>query len=147
MVQSVVVEGVEPCMQKIAQVSHTLPICLSLRFPTVSQDRYVPFHSARIASCGAAQRDPRKGPIYHKMVTALLRGTEGAAGGTATAAASAELTVGDLVTPPPTQLFRVDVDFDLQVRCWVALGKGELDLGNACNLIKINIQGSNGSGT
>lgn len=95
-----------------------------------TQDRYVPFHCARITTCVAAQRDARKGPIYHEMVAALLRGTEGAAGGTAAAAAPAEPTaVGDLVPLPPTQLFRVDVDFDLQVRRWVALGRGEVECG------------------
>ncbi|MEW5300024.1 MAG: hypothetical protein WDW36_002987 [Sanguina aurantia] len=101
----------------IYKLAHEVPLSAFRVVVLVSsaQDRYVPFHCARIATCVAAQRDARRGPIYHEMVAALLRGTEGAAGGTAAAAAPAEPTaVGDLVPLPPTQLFRVDVDFDLQ---------------------------------
>lgn len=87
------------------------------------QDRYVPFHSARISTCESAQRDTRKGPIYHEMVTALLQGTEGSERGSVTAS-NLSVALPDLNggAPPPTQLFRVDVDFDLQVSAIVRGG-------------------------
>ena len=37
------------------------------------QDRYVPFHSARIEMCKASLKDNVYGPIYKEMVTNLLR--------------------------------------------------------------------------
>jgi hypothetical protein len=37
------------------------------------QDRYVPFHSARIEMCKAAIKDSVYGNIYREMVTNILR--------------------------------------------------------------------------
>ncbi|KAG1675903.1 hypothetical protein FOA52_001560 [Chlamydomonas sp. UWO 241] len=59
------------------------------------QDRYVPFHSSRIAMCEHAANDSKRGPAYKAMVAALLRG------------------VGE---PCKAQLLRIDVDFDFRTR-------------------------------
>ncbi|KAL8181634.1 UNVERIFIED_CONTAM: hypothetical protein K2H54_013871 [Gekko kuhli] len=42
------------------------------------QDRYVPFHSARIEMCRSALKDRHTGPIYAEMINNLLRPVVGA---------------------------------------------------------------------
>uniref|UniRef100_A0A8D2LGG2 DUF676 domain-containing protein n=1 Tax=Varanus komodoensis TaxID=61221 RepID=A0A8D2LGG2_VARKO len=42
------------------------------------QDRYVPFHSARIEMCKSALKDRHTGPVYAEMINNLLRPVVGA---------------------------------------------------------------------
>ncbi|GAX79423.1 hypothetical protein CEUSTIGMA_g6864.t1 [Chlamydomonas eustigma] len=60
---------------------------------TSPQDRYVPYHSARLSKCLAAVKDPKRGPAYNAMLKMLLQ---------------------DVGEPDHAQLIRIDVDFDFK---------------------------------
>lgn len=76
----------------------------------------MPFHSSSLSACPAAERDPKRGPVYVELLRSLLAGT---GSGRPASHYSASTPGVDTSAVPvrndaPTHLYRACVDFNLK---------------------------------